>query len=169
MTIDAGIRILPDAGQVAQAAAALFVDNAVAAIQARGCFHACLAGGSTPRETYALLASGPKRGIDWTRVQVYFGDERCVPPDHADSNYRMAMDALLCQVNVEPAHIHRIPAELGVVPAADAYEQTLRACLASSENRFDLVFLGLGADGHTASLFPGTAAVGPCYPDLPSS
>ena len=159
MTIDAGIRILPDAGQVAQAAAALFVDSAVAAIQARGCFHACLAGGATPRETYALLASGPERGIDWTRVQVYFGDERCVPPDHADSNYRMAMDALLCQVNVEPAHIHRIPAELGAVPAADDYEQTLRACLASSDNRFDLVLLGLGADGHTASLFPGTAAL----------
>lgn len=159
MTIDAGIRILPDAGQVAQAAAALFVDSAVAAIQARGCFHACLAGGATPRETYAVLASGPDRGIDWTRVQVYFGDERCVRPDHADSNYRMARDSLLCHVNVETAHIHRIPGELGAVSAADEYEQTLRACLASSGNRFDFVFLGLGDDGHTASLFPGTSAL----------
>ena len=84
MVNNADIRVLPDAGQVAHAAAALFVNSAVAAIRDRGCFHACLAGGATPRETYASLTGGPERGIDWTRVQVYFGDERCVPPDHAD-------------------------------------------------------------------------------------
>ena len=108
-----------------------------------------LAGGTTPRRCYELLA---RLDVAWGRVTVLFGDERCVPPDHPDSNYRMAREALLD--HVAPATVHRIPGELGPDEAAAAYSRVV-AGLAP----LDIVVLGIGEDGHTASLFPGDAAV----------
>ena len=109
-----------------------------------------LAGGRTPRALYERLGTDD---LPWSEVDVWFGDERCVPPDHPDSNYRMAHEALLSRV---PARVHRMPSE-GCDTAA--YERELRAVFGKGTPRFDLVLLGLGADGHTASLFPGDPAL----------
>lgn len=117
------------------------------ALTARGVFHIVLAGGSTPGRLYAALAS---EAHDWPRWQVWFGDERCLPPAHPERNSRMALDAWLDRIELPPANVHVIPAELGPGPAAAAYAREL-----SGVGDFDLVLLGLGEDGHTASLFPG--------------
>ncbi len=117
------------------------------AIARSGAFHIVLAGGSTPRRVYAALARSPS---DWAHWHIWFGDERCLPPDAAERNSRMAADAWLDQVPIPPAQIHAIPAELGATAAATAYARTL-----AGRDDFDLVLLGLGEDGHTASLFPG--------------
>jgi 6-phosphogluconolactonase len=118
-----------------------------------------LSGGSTPRTTYALLASDEFAArVDWPRVRVFWGDERCVPPDHPDSNYRMAREALLDKVPIPTENVHRMRGELPPDQAATAYQAELEAVLGAS-GRFDLILLGMGADGHTASLFPGTAAL----------
>lgn len=109
-----------------------------------------LAGGSTPRPLYRALA---EQNYPWPEVEVFFGDERCVPPDHADSNFRMAHDALLAQV---PARVHPMPGE---TCAADAYERILRERFGDEVPSLDLILLGLGEDGHTASLFPGNPAL----------
>jgi 6-phosphogluconolactonase len=112
-----------------------------------------LAGGSTPKAMYRLLASPAFRErVDWRRVEIFFGDERCVPPDHADSNYRMAREALLDHVPLPPENVHRIEGEKDPEAAARAYAALL-------PERFDLALLGMGPDGHTASLFPGTPAL----------
>ena len=147
------ITVLDDAAAVADAAAEAFIDAAARAIAARGRFTVALAGGSTPKATYARLAAMPER-VDWQRVEVFFGDERRVPPDHKDSNYRMAREALLDHVPLDPAHVHRIAGELPPDEAARAYD----ALLARS-GPLDLALLGMGPDGHTASLFPGTPAL----------
>jgi 6-phosphogluconolactonase len=120
---------------------------AAQAIEQRGQFRIVLAGGTTPRAIYRLLRS---QDLDWPCWQVYFGDERCLPPGDAARNSRMAAEALLEHVPITPEGIHPIPAELGAAAAAAAYSETLRHVPA-----FDLVLLGLGEDGHTASLFPG--------------
>jgi 6-phosphogluconolactonase len=158
------VRIVASAAHLFAAAAEEFAERARAA--AGGRFAVALAGGSTPRGLYALLASetGPFRDrVPWEKVQVFWGDERTVPPEHRDSNYRMAWDALLSRVPVPPANIHRIRAELpDARAAAEAYESELRSFfnLASGDDPvFDLILLGMGPDGHTASLFPGTDAV----------
>ncbi|MGH7591685.1 MAG: 6-phosphogluconolactonase [Gemmatimonadales bacterium] len=126
-----------------------------------------LAGGETPRRTYRRLAAEPRRSqVAWSQVVVLWGDERCVPADSADSNYRMAKDALLDHVAVRPEHVHRIHGEEDPATAAAKYETTLRGVFgtptgpprAGVGTAIDLVLLGLGADGHTASLFPGSAA-----------
>lgn len=119
-------------------------------------FRLVLSGGSTPRPLYEQLAQA--EDIDWSSVHVFWGDERAVPPDHADSNYRMAKDALLDHVPLPPENIHRIPAEYDPEQAAKSYDDELRTYL-GSDGRFDLVLLGMGDDGHTASLFPETAAL----------
>lgn len=144
------VEILDDAEQVAARAAELF---AAASTRGAGTFRAALAGGSTPKATYRRLAGPLRDRVDWSRVELYFGDERCVPPDHADSNYRMAREALLDHVPLPPGHVHRMRGEDPPEAAAAAYEALLPPCL-------DFVFLGMGADGHTASLFPGTSALG---------
>ncbi len=159
MTPERTIRVFPSPDDLAVTAAALFSETARAAASARGEFRVCLAGGSTPKTLYRRLAGDLGRDVPWPSVCVYFGDERCVPPDHPDSIYGMARAALLDRVPVRPECIFRIPGEFGLGTASDAYEQTLRETLAAADGRFDLVLLGLGADGHTASLFPNTPAL----------
>jgi 6-phosphogluconolactonase len=117
-----------------------------------------LAGGSTPRKTYEELARR-KDALDVQRTWFLFGDERCVPPDHERSNYRMAREALFDPLGVPPERVLRMEGELGPEVAAGRYDERLRAILPASDPRLDLVFLGIGPDGHTASLFPGTAAL----------
>lgn len=121
-----------------------------------------LSGGSTPRSLFALLAGEPYRGaVDWSRLHVFWGDERCVPPDHTESNFFHAHRALLSQVSIPQQNIHRIPTELEPQLAALRYEQDLREFFGVEQGSpttetFDLLLLGLGEDAHTASLFPGS-------------
>ncbi|GAP63498.1 6-phosphogluconolactonase [Ardenticatena maritima] len=133
------------------------------AIAARGVCSLALAGGSTPREVYRLLATPTWRDrLDWSRVHVFWGDERTVPPDHPDSNYRMAHEALLAHVPIPPENIHRMAGEQPPDVAAAAYAEELRAHFGlpfGAWPRFDLILLGMGDDGHTASLFPHTDAL----------
>jgi 6-phosphogluconolactonase len=163
---DAGgnVSIHPDAGALARAAAELMTALAERTITARGRFAVALAGGSTPGAVYALLAAKEFAArVDWPRVHVFWGDERCVPPDHPDSNYLLARRALLDHVPIPESNVRRIPGETDPAQAAAAYEQTLRTFFsirgAERFPRFDLILLGMGRDGHTASLFPGTAAL----------
>ncbi len=154
------IRVLPDPAALAHAAARHVVETGQAAIDARGAFSIALSGGSTPRELHRLVASPPLRDqLDWRRVHVFFGDERCVPPDHPDSNYRMAYETLLSHVPVPSEQIHRMKGELPPYEAALDYEQQLRDYFRDDPPRLDLILLGMGDNGHTASLFPGLKAV----------
>ena len=161
----AAIRVFADVDELSHAAAAEVVRIASASIAARGRFRVALAGGSTPRRLYALLAAPPYRErVAWNAVEFFWGDERAVPPDHAESNYRMAHDALLSKVDVTPAQVHRMRAESADRDAAarDYQMKIARAFDVSPDGpppAFDLIVLGMGADGHTASLFPYTAAV----------
>jgi 6-phosphogluconolactonase len=148
--------VVPTKADVARAAAERVVAAASAAIAARGRFTFALSGGSTPRVLFELLASDAYRSrVDWARTEVFFGDERCVPPDDSASNYRMARETLLDHV---PARVHRMRGEDAPVAAAAAYERELRELFGTTP-RFDLVLLGMGDNGHTASLFPGLTAV----------
>jgi 6-phosphogluconolactonase len=151
----------PDPAALARAAAEEVARRAEAAVAARGAFTLALAGGSTPRALYRLLADpgAPFRArIAWPAVHAFFGDERAVPPDSFDSNARMAREALLDHVPV--GSVHRIAGELGADEAAARCEADLRAHFGDAPvPRFDLVLLGLGSDGHTASLFPGSPAL----------
>jgi 6-phosphogluconolactonase len=154
------IRVLPDPSALADAAARHIVEAGQAAIDARGAFSIALSGGSTPRELHRRLASPPLAAqLDWSHVHVWFGDERCVPPDHADSNYRMASETLLSHVSIPPAQVHRMRGELEPTEAAAAYEQELRTFFGDEPPRLDIILLGMGDNGHTASLFPGLDAV----------
>ncbi|MGH7904563.1 MAG: 6-phosphogluconolactonase [Candidatus Dormibacteraceae bacterium] len=139
------MRVLPSAEGVAQAAA-----EEIAEEIAEGARTLVLAGGSTPRRCYQILA---ETRVRWGVVTILFGDERCLPPDHPDSNFRMAQESLLGRVS--PASVHRIPAELGAEEGARLYDPVV-----SRLRPLDLVILGVGADGHCASLFPGNAALG---------
>lgn len=132
---------------VRQAATRYIAAAAGEAIAVRGAFHLVLAGGGTPRAVYQTL---PALGTDWTKWHLYFGDERVLPAEHADRNSKMAHDAWLAQAPVPPHQIHPMPTEQGLDAAAAAYADLLRGV-----GEFDLVLLGLGEDGHTASLFPG--------------
>jgi 6-phosphogluconolactonase len=144
------VRIFPDIPAIAAAAAEEFVRLAPKTV--------ALAGGSTPRALYQLLAA--RKDIAWDQIQFFWGDERHVPPDHPDSNYRMAHESLFAHVPVPEANIHRIQAEnpLAAGAAAD-YAAEMRRVFGTALPRFDLVLLGMGPDGHTASLFPGTTAL----------
>ena len=141
---------------LARAAARAFVESAAEAIAERGRFAVALAGGSTPKATYGVLARDHAEDVDWPNVHVFFGDERTVPPDHEDSNYRMAREALLDRVPV--GSVHRMRGELPPDEAAASYETYLKQFF-GGEAVLDLVMLGIGGDGHTASLFPGTPAL----------
>jgi 6-phosphogluconolactonase len=156
----AELEVFPSPAALTAAAAEEFVRRAIAANGSPGRFRVALSGGSTPTALYDRLATeAVSRRIDWARVEVFFGDERCVPPDAAASNYRLAQDHLLGRVPIPQRNVHRIRGEDDPEQAAAAYEHELREAFSAPGSRFDLVLLGLGEDGHTASLFPGTAAV----------
>jgi 6-phosphogluconolactonase len=146
---------------LAQKSAGLFSELASAAIRQKGSFSAVLSGGATPQGLYRHLAERSVQSpFDWKKVNLFFGDERVVPADHPDSNFRMIQEILLSKIDLPPTHIHRIHTE-GENPeeAAIAYEKRLRAFFeiqGAGFPRFDLVILGVGNDGHTASLFPGS-------------
>jgi 6-phosphogluconolactonase len=159
--------VLPTAPALALDAALRIARAASAAVAARGEFVVALSGGTTPRGVYENLAVAPYvSSVPWSKVVVLWGDERSVPPDHAASNYRMAREALLDHVPIPQANVHRIRGEDDPGTAARAYEQTLRSVLRTPRGpprvaaaaRIDLVLLGLGDDGHTASLFPGATS-----------
>jgi 6-phosphogluconolactonase len=152
--------VLPDAEAVAEAAAALFGGLARRAVARRGRFAVALAGGETPLGCYRRLAGPPHRdAVPWERVHVFWGDERCVPPDDPRSNERAARAALLDRVPIPAAQVHPIRCAADPERAARAYEEVLAAFFAGAPERLDLALLGLGADGHTASLFPGSPAL----------
>jgi len=162
------VEVATDRGALMEAGAAAFVSAARAAIGAHGRFVIALSGGSTPRALFELVATERfASSVDWSRVHVCWGDERAVPPDAAASNYRMAREALLDHVPIPPSQVHRIRSEDPPQVAAEAYERTLRTLFATPAGRprpepgarFDLVLLGMGDNGHTASLFPGLHAV----------
>jgi 6-phosphogluconolactonase len=153
------VEVYPDAAALARAAAESVIALAAEAITARGRFSIGLSGGSTPRALYTLLAAPEFAArVDWPNVHVFWGDERCVPPDHPDSNALMAREAWLNHVAIPASQIHRMRGESDPDQAAADYEQVLRAYFAQGP-RFDLLLLGMGDDGHTASLFPSTAAL----------
>ena len=169
-------RVFPDAAALATAAAASFQTLALEAVQSRGRFTVALSGGSTPKIVYEALAG--LDGVPWAQTHVFWGDDRLVPPDDSSSNYKMAWDALLSRVSIPVANIHRIRGELEGVAAVVAYTAELESEAQRAESReqsargetpsalsplpsaaisiFDLVHLGVGPDGHTASLFPAT-------------
>jgi 6-phosphogluconolactonase len=151
------IWLYDDYASLSNAAAGIFVQQARQAAQSKGWFSVALAGGHTPQRTYQLLAQPPYSDrTPWRQIHIFWGDERCVPPDDPRSNARMAHQALLDQVPIPPSQIHPIPCTLPPQVAAERYEGILQAFFGDQPPRFDLIFLGLGENGHTASLFPGT-------------
>lgn len=158
------VHVYETAEQVAFAAASRVVELARDSVAARGRFTIALAGGNTPRRIYEMLVEERlRRSVDWPNVHIFFGDERMVPPDHAESNYRMANEALLARVPLPPENVHRIEGLGDAAANASAYESEVRGLFGDSDwPRFDHILLGMGDDGHTASLFPGTVALGEC-------
>jgi len=157
------IRVLDSADDLFHAAAVEWVSAASQAVRAGGRFTVALSGGSTPKSLYALLASNFASKLPWDKTFFFWGDERHVPPDDPESNYRMVNEAMLSKVSVPPANIFRVHAEeKDATVAANSYEQTLQNFFHLKPGefpRFDLTLLGIGPDGHTASLFPGSAAL----------
>ncbi|HWP59403.1 MAG TPA: 6-phosphogluconolactonase [Candidatus Acidoferrales bacterium] len=157
------IVVCKDLGDLSLRVAAEFVSLARASVESAGRFTVCLSGGSTPAALYRLLASAAFAAkVPWDKCHFFWGDERCVPPDHPESNYALARAALLSKVAVPQSQVYRMPGEKPPDLAALRYEATLRTFFnlrAGSYPRFDLILLGLGADGHTASLFPGSEAL----------
>jgi 6-phosphogluconolactonase len=152
------VHVYSSSEELSRAAAREFAAGAEEAIEERGRFAVVLAGGSTPETMYGILARDYIGRIDWNNVYVFFGDERAVPPHHEDSNLKMASEVLLDHVPV--GNVHRIRGELPPEEAAEAYEEELRTFFRTEDvPRFDLILLGIGADGHTASLFPETPAI----------
>jgi len=151
--------------EIARRAAADVVRSAGDAVAARGAFTIALSGGSTPKVLYALLAEHPslRNTLPWDKMKVFFGDERHVGPGHADSNFQMATDAMLSKVPLRPDQVHRIKGEYpDTAQAAAEYEEVIRrefGLQAGAFPRFDLILLGMGSEGHTLSLFPGTKAL----------
>ncbi|MEO8509614.1 MAG: 6-phosphogluconolactonase [Chloroflexota bacterium] len=158
--------VLPDAEAVSTAGADIFVERARDAITQRGIFRVALSGGSTPKQIYPLLASEPRiSDVDWSRVEFWWGDERAVAPDHPDSNFGVANDLLLRHLpKVDEDDVHRMPADAeDLVAAAAEHEADLRGAFDIGPDdpppALDLIWLGMGPDGHCASLFPGSDAL----------
>lgn len=152
------IKVLPKPADVAAEAAERIIKAAHAAVARSGSFSIALSGGSTPKVLYELLASDACRDrMPWGDTEIFFGDERVVPPDHKDSNYKMASEALLKKVPIPATNIHRMKGEIDAVASATEYERLLNERFGAEEG-IDLVLLGMGDDGHTASIFPGTVA-----------
>lgn len=167
MLLDRGeVQVLVDADEIARVAADEFVRHALEVVRMRGLLTVVLSGGSTPKKLYSLLASEADSflaRVPWDKIHFFWGDERHVPPDHSDSNYRMVYEAMLSKVPVPLENVHRIKAENpDAGKAAGDYERVLYEFFQSVTiqlPRLDLVLLGMGPDGHTASLFPGTNAI----------
>lgn len=155
--------ICADAEELSRKAAERFIRLAQEAIARTGRFIVALSGGSTPRALYSLLASpGYNERIQWSKIHLYWGDERCVPPHHPESNFLMVQETLLANITIPRENFHRIAAEFDPNLAAADYEEQIRKLFQLTPGalpRFDLILLGLGEDGHTASLFPGNAAL----------
>ena len=161
MASDANLTVCADPATLAETAAHLIVDAATEAVRERGRFLLCLAGGETPRETYRCLALPAfSERMRWDQTWIFFGDERAVPPDHPESNYRMAYESLLSKVPIPEHQVLRMHGEQSDADAAAAaYAAELAGAIGTKRGelpRFDVVLLGLGIDGHTASLFPGS-------------
>lgn len=151
------IKVFANIDEMSRAAAALFAKAAKRAVDARGRFIVALSGGSTPRRMHELLALSPYHNrVPWNRIHFFWGDERCVPLDDPRNNAANAIEQLLSKVSVNEAHVHRVESELPPREAARLYDKQLHEFFDNNSPRFDLVFLGLGQNGHTASLFPGT-------------
>ncbi|MGB8474487.1 MAG: 6-phosphogluconolactonase [Candidatus Acidiferrum sp.] len=163
--LSAEVRILPDAAAIARQAAERLVEIALAAVRQKGAFNLVLSGGSTPKALHGLLVNDPlfRSQVPWDKMHVFFGDERHVRPDDPQSNYRMALETLISKSPLKPEQIHRIKAEYPLAEdAAKEYEQEIRKHFKLTDGEFphfDLVLLGMGSEGHTASLFPGTKAL----------
>lgn len=159
------VRILPDLAAIAKRAAQKFVEIASAAVTQKGSFEVALSGGSTPKALYALLVNDAalRAQVPWDKMYVFFGDERHVAPDSELSNFRMAKEALFSKAPLKPEQIFRMKGELTEADdAAKEYEQQIRGHFKLRDGqfpRFDLIFLGMGEEGHVASLFPGTKAL----------
>ena len=147
--------------QLAFAAAERFVECAEESLRESDCFCVVLAGGNTPRRVYQMLATEPFNSrMDWSKVHLFFGDERAVPADHPDSNYAMVYETLISKIAIPTHNVHRIPGEGDVNENARQYENHLRTFFSGQAwPRFDLVLLGMGEDGHTASIFPNSATL----------
>jgi 6-phosphogluconolactonase len=159
-----GVVVLEDADAVAREGAVRFVNLAREAIGARGTFHVALSGGKTPAALFRVLAADDVRpSLDWNRVHLYWSDERAVAPTHPDSNYGMAARELITRIPIPPGNVHRMEAERADGErAAQDYEAILRKSLPAGPGgfpRFDVIYLGMGPDGHTASLFPGSVGL----------
>ena len=151
------LNVLPTREEAAQAAANFVADLADKSVSTQGRFTIALSGGATPRRLYEILASSPHaERMAWDQWHIFWGDERCVPPGHNDSNFRMARETLLERVSIPPSQVHRMRGEVAPEKAADEYEIVLRDAFRTPMPSFDLILLGIGEDGHTASLFPGT-------------
>jgi 6-phosphogluconolactonase len=159
------VRILPDGAAIARRAAQKFVEAGAAAVNEKGSFSVVLAGGSTPRALYGLLVNDPvlRARVPWDKMDVFFGDERHVGPDHPDSNFRMATEAMISKSPLKPEQVTRIKGEYpDAGQAAREYELAIRSYFKLADGefpRFDLVLLGMGNEGHAASLFPGAKAL----------
>jgi 6-phosphogluconolactonase len=164
-TTNREVRTLADANAIAQTAAAEFLEAAKEAVREKGSFSVALSGGSTPKVLYGLLINNPvlQAMVPWSKTQFFFGDERHVPPDDTESNFRMATEAMFAKAPVDAKQVHRIKGEKrNAAQAAEEYEEDLRASFRLADGqlpRFDLVLLGMGPEGHTASIFPGTKAL----------
>ena len=156
------VEIADSADALSHAVAEQFVRVTTDAVQTRGRCTVALSGGSSPKGVYQLLGAPAFRTrVRWNDIHFFWGDERHVPPDHTDSNYRMAVESMLSKVPVPPANVHRMRGELAdAEQAAREYEDVIRGCVEGEPMpRFDLIHLGVGIDGHVASLFPGSAAL----------
>ena len=159
------VRVLPDGAAIARRAAQKFVEAGAAAVNEKGSFSVVLAGGSTPKALYGLLVNDPalRAQVPWDKMQVFFSDERHFGPDHPDSNFRMANEAMISKSPLKPEQVTRIKGEYpDADQAAREYELAIRSYFKLADGefpRFDLVLLGMGSEGHTASLFPGTKAL----------
>lgn len=153
------LRIVENPVELAYEGAKLFRDASEQAIAEQGRFSAALSGGSTPRKLFQHLGASYRKKIDWNRVHLFWSDERCVPRDHEQSNFKLAYDELISSIWIPHENVHRIKGELRPGEAAGYFEDDMKRHFGEDIPSFDLIMLGVGSDGHTASLFPGSEAL----------